>query len=153
MPAAYPCRMSTSRPLWVRTAARLALGAMLLFAGTSHLTFARDAFRAQVPTWVPLSVDFVVLASGVVEIILGIALIVLYRYRVWVGFIVAAFFIAIFPGNISQLVTHTDSFGLNTDTARFIRLLFQPLLVIWALWSSGAWAWLREWRRRRESSV
>ena len=126
---------------------------MLLFAGTSHLTFARDAFRAQVPTWVPLGVDFVVLASGVVEIILGLALIVLYRYRVWVGFIVAAFFIAIFPGNISQLVTHTDSFGLNTDAARFIRLLFQPLLVIWALWATGAWAWLREWRRRRESSV
>jgi uncharacterized membrane protein len=118
---------------------------MLLFAGTSHLTFARDAFQAQVPTWLPLDVDFVVVASGIVEIILGLALIVLYKYKVWVGWIVAAFFIAIFPGNVSQLVTHTDSFGLNTDATRFIRLLFQPLLVVWALWATGAW---RAWRAR-----
>ena len=137
---------------WPRTIARILLGATLLFAGTSHLTFARQAFRAQVPTWLPLDVDFVVVASGVVEILLGLALIVLYRYRVWVGWLVAAFFVAIFPGNISQLVTHTDSFGLNTDAARSVRLVFQPLLVVWALWSTGAWkAWRQRQRRSREA--
>jgi len=134
---------------WARTIARILLGATLLFAGTSHLTFAREAFRAQVPTWLPLEVDFVVVASGVVEILLGLALIVLFRYRVWVGWLVAAFFVAVFPGNISQLVTHTDSFGLNTDFSRTVRLLFQPLLVIWALWSTGAW---KAWRQRRQRS-
>ena len=138
--------MITSLP---RTIARVILGAVLLLAGTSHLTFAREAFVAQVPVWLPLPVDFVVVASGIVELALGLALIVLYKYKIWVGWVVAAFFVAIFPGNINQLVTHSDSFGLDTDAARFIRLLFQPLLVIWALWSTGAWKAWREWRKAR----
>ena len=117
-----------------------------MVAGISHLTTNREAFQAQVPEWLPLDVDFVVVASGVVEIALGLALIVLPRQRVLVGWITAAFFVAIFPGNISQFVTATDSFGLNTDLARGIRLLFQPLLVLWALWSTGAW---RAWRASR----
>ena len=54
------------------------------------------------------------------------------------GWLTAAFFVAIFPGNISQYLTATDAFGLDTDEARFTRLFFQPLLVIWALWSTGA---------------
>ena len=134
-----------NRATVLRTAFRMLLGAFLLFAGISHLTFNREAFLAQVPTWLPLDGDFVVVASGVVEVILGVALLALGRYRVQVGWIVAAFFIAIFPGNISQLVTHTNSFGLNTDLARAIRLLFQPVLVIWTLWSTGAWLAWREW--------
>jgi uncharacterized membrane protein len=141
--------MTTSLP---RTIARVILGAVLLLAGTSHLTFAREAFVAQVPVWLPLPVDFVVVASGIVELVLGLALIVLYKYRIWVGWIVAAFFVAIFPGNINQLVTHSDSFGLNTDAARFVRLLFQPLLVVWALWATGAWKAWREWRAARADS-
>jgi uncharacterized membrane protein len=94
-------------------------------------------FQAQVPPWVPLSPDFVVLASGVVEIALGLALISLQRRRE-VGIATALFFIAIFPGNISQFVNHIDAFGLDSDRARAIRLLFQPLLVLWALWSTTA---------------
>lgn len=132
----------------LRTVARIALGAFLLTAGISHLTIARAAFQAQVPTWLPLDRDFVVIASGIVEITLGISVIALSRYRVIVGWIVALFFLAVFPGNISQLVTHTDSFGLNSDLARGIRLLFQPLLVVWALWSTGAW---HAWRTRRRA--
>lgn len=130
-----------------RTIARWLLGAALLFTGTGHLTFAREAFVAQVPQWIPLPVDVVVVASGIVEIALGLALLFLGRYRVAVGWIVAAFFVAIFPGNIEQFVRGTDAFGLTTDLARGIRLLFQPLLVIWALWSTGAW---KAWRERRQ---
>lgn len=129
-----------------RTLARWLLGAALVFTGTAHLTFARDAFVAQVPAWLPLPVDVTVVASGIVEITLGLALLVLGRWRVAVGWIVAAFFVAIFPGNIEQFVRGTDAFGLDTDLARGIRLLFQPLLVIWALWSTGAW---KAWRTRR----
>ena len=132
-----------------RTLARWLLGAALVFTGTAHLTFARDAFVAQVPAWLPLPVDVTVVASGVVEIALGLALLVLGRWRVAVGWIVAAFFVAIFPGNIEQFVRGTDAFGLDTDLARGIRLLFQPLLVIWALWSTGAW---KAWRTRRRGS-
>jgi uncharacterized membrane protein len=131
-----------------RTVGRIALGAMLAFAGITHLTVAREAFQAQVPEWLPLDKDFVVLASGAVEITLGSALVALPKQRVAVGLIVAAFFVAIFPGNISQLTTRTDSFGLNSDLSRGIRLLFQPLLVIWALWSTGAWKAWRESRKR-----
>lgn len=133
-----------------RTIARWMLGVGLIFTGTGHLTFARETFVAQVPQWIPLPVDLVVLASGVVEIALGLALLVLARHRVAIGWIVAAFFVAIFPGNIEQFVRGTDAFGLTTDLARGIRLLFQPLLVIWALWSTGAWKAWRERRRRRE---
>jgi uncharacterized membrane protein len=127
----------------VQTLARVLLGAMLLFTGTGHLTFARQDFAAQVPAWVPFSTDFVVLASGVVELILGLALVFLASRRVAVGLIVAAFFIAVFPGNISQYMTQAPAFGLDTDTKRLVRLFFQPVLVAWALWSTGAWAWLR----------
>ena len=122
-----------------RTIGRLAFGAALLFAGTTHLTVAREEFQAQVPEWVPLDPDLVVLGSGVVEIALGAALVALPKQRVPVGLAAAAFFIAIFPGNISQFVTHTDAFGLNSDTARGVRLLFQPLLVLGVLWGTAAW--------------
>ena len=134
---------SSNRRSVARTAGRLLLGAFLLLAGISHLTVSRVAFRAQVPRWVPIDADFVVISSGIVEITLGLALLLLVRRRVIVGVIVAVFFLLVFPGNISQLVTHTDSFGLNTDLARGIRLLFQPLLVVWALWSTGAWTAIR----------
>lgn len=127
---------------------RVLLGAALLFAGIGHLSWARDEFQAQVPSWFPLDADLVVLASGVVEVLLGASLVALPRYRVVIGWATAAFFVVIFPGNIAQFVEGKDGFGLDTDAARATRLLFQPLLVVWALWSTGAWA---ELRRRRSA--
>ena len=124
---------------YLKVAARFLLGAALIYAGISHLTFARTEFQAQVPPWLPFDADFVVLASGVVEITLGLALLSVFRRSPLIGWIVAGFFLAIFPGNISQFLTQTDAFGLNSDQARLIRLFFQPLLMIWALWSTGAW--------------
>jgi uncharacterized membrane protein len=121
----------------IRKATQILLGATLIYTGTLHLTTSRMEFQAQVPPWVPFSPDFVVLASGVVEIALGLALISLQRRRE-VGIATALFFIAIFPGNISQFVNHIDAFGLDSDRARAIRLIFQPLLVLWALWSTTA---------------
>lgn len=140
---------STRRGI-ARRAARVALGAFLAFAGTGHLTFARDSFQGQVPEWMPLDKDVVVVASGFVEVALGTALIFARRRRTAVGWVVAAFFVAVFPGNISQLVNHNDSFGLDTDVKRWLRLPFQPVLVIWALWSTGAW---RAWRSSRTTTV
>ena len=131
-----------------RTVGRIALGAVLLLAGTSHLTFAREEFAAQVPPWVPVDTDAVVVGSGLVELALGGALVALPKHRATVGWLTAAFFVAIFPGNISQLVTRTDAFGLDSDRARAVRLVFQPLLVLWALWSTGAW---KAWRESRVS--
>ncbi len=121
----------------IRKATQILLGATLIYTGTLHLTTSRMEFQAQVPPWVPLSPDFVVLASGVVEIALGLSLLSLQK-RSEVGIATALFFIAIFPGNISQFVNEIDAFGLDSDRARAIRLLFQPLLVLWALWSTTA---------------
>lgn len=122
-----------------RRVAQIALGGALALAGAGHLTFAREEFRAQVPPWLPLDEDFVVVASGVVELGLAGALLLARRRRVPVGWVVAAFFVAIFPGNIAQLTTGTDGFGLDSDGARAVRLLFQPVLIAWALWSTQAW--------------
>jgi uncharacterized membrane protein len=130
-----------------RTVGRVGLGLILLTAGISHLTFARKEFVAQVPEWVPVDDDVVVLGSGVAEISLGAALVALPSRRVPVGWLVATFFVAIFPGNISQYVTRTSAFGLRTDRDRFVRLFFQPVLVLWALWSTGAITALRASRR------
>ena len=131
---------------FVKGFARIALGIALGYAGFTHLTSSRLEFQAQVPNWVPFSADFVVLASGVVEIVLGLALLFLVKYQVQVGWVVAAFFVAIFPGNISQYVNGIDAFGLDTDRARLVRLFFQPLLVAWALWATGAWRAVRRAR-------
>lgn len=120
----------------IRKLAQVILGAALIAAGSSHLGSNRQEFQAQVPTWLPLDPDFVVIASGIVEIILGISLLTLWRYRTQVGLTVAVFFILIFPGNINQYVNQIDAFGLDSDRERLIRLFFQPLLVLWAYWST-----------------
>ena len=132
----------------VRKGFQVFLGAALMYAGITHLTTSRQEFQAQVPTWLPLDADFVVIASGIVEIVLGLWLISGFKAPI-AGTVTALFFIAIFPGNISQWVTQTDAFGLNTDEARLIRLFFQPLLVIWALYSTGAIAWLKTLRSKK----
>ncbi|MFC6749699.1 hypothetical protein [Deinococcus aquaticus] len=127
-----------------RTLARVLLGSFMMFAGVGHMTFLRRDFQAQVPMWLPLDKDFVVLASGVVEVGFGAALLALPRQRRTVGWVLAAFFVAIFPGNVSQYLTHQSAFGLDTDGKRLGRLFFQPVLIALALWSTGAWP-----RRRR----
>lgn len=121
-----------------RTVARIPLGLALTFAGVSHLWFSRTDFRAQVPDWVGLDKDFVVIVSGLAEIALGVALLVVRRRRALIGLAVGLFFIAVFPGNISQFVDGHDAFGLDSDSARRNRLFFQPLLVAWAWWSTAA---------------
>ncbi|MGV8876612.1 MAG: DoxX family membrane protein [Rhodoglobus sp.] len=152
-PAAHPQQSAPSRTSRIgRRVGRIALGAALVFAGIGHLTFARADFQGQVPDWQPFDPDFVVVASGVVEIALGAALIVARKQRWIVGWVVAAFFVAIYPGNISQLVNHVDSLGLDTDVKRWIRMPFQPVLVAWALWSTGAWRTWRAWRRTRRAA-
>ena len=130
---------------YIKVLLQIGLGFGLFFAGISHLTTARAEFQAQVPTWLPLDADFVVIASGIVEISLGLGLLVLWTQlpRKLIGLAAALFFIAIFPGNLSQWVNGISAFGLDTDQARFTRLFFQPVLVVWALISTNAYRLLR----------
>jgi uncharacterized membrane protein len=132
-----------------RTVARCVLGLALFVAGVGHLTAQRVEFQAQVPPWFPVDADLVVVVSGVVEILLGVALVVAGSRAAPVGVATAVFFVVIFPGNVAQFVEQRDAFGLDSDTERFVRLWFQPLLVVWALWSTGGWRWLRSRARSR----
>lgn len=127
----------------MRATARWVLALGLAFAGVNHFTNSQS-FQAQVPPWMPWP-GAVIAVSGVVEVALAVALLALPRWRPHIGWIVAAFFVLVFPGNVSQFITQTSAFGLDTDLARGIRLLFQPVLVAWALWCTGAW---RAWRGR-----
>jgi uncharacterized membrane protein len=120
-----------------QNAARIALGLMLVGAGTSHLTVARKEFQVQVPDWVPVDKDTTVILSGIAEIALGATIIALKKDRVPVGIGAAAFFAAVFPGNIAQYKNRRSAFGLDTDEKRFARLFFQPVLMAWALWGGG----------------
>jgi uncharacterized membrane protein len=131
-----------------QTIFRILLALFLVFAGFSHLTFYRIDFQAQVPDWIPLSKDLVVVLSGVVEIALGLILLFWKKQRVNIGWGLAIFFILVFPGNVAQYLDGKDAFGtLNSDQARLIRLFFQPVLIAWALWSTGAW---QSWRNSKK---
>ena len=134
--------------MWFKAVGRVVLALVLMGAGIGHFINTAE-FAAQVPPWMP-NPEAVIYVSGVVEIALAIALIALPRQRILVGWLTAALCIIIFPGNISQFMTQTDAFGLESDVARFIRLLFQPVLVVLALWSTGAW---QHFRRSRAATV
>ena len=129
-----------------RTLARITLGGLMVGAGVLHLTAAREEFQAQVPPWFPADADIVVVGSGVVEIALGASLLALPRQRRLTGLALAAFYVAVFPGNIAQWLHERDGFGLDTDAKRFGRLFFQPVLIALSLWCTNA---LRPRRRGR----
>lgn len=140
--------MTTDRSTRIRTVARVLLGVVLVVAGVAHLTSSRTEFQAQVPDWVGLDKDLVVILSGIVEIALGAALLVVRRRRALLGLAAGLFFVAVFPGNVSQYVDGDSAFGLDTDGARLTRLFFQPVLVAWAWWSTDAWSLVRARLRR-----
>lgn len=138
-------RNEINKPGSGQTIVLIILGLFLILAGTGHLSFSRTAFSAQVPPWLPMNPDLVVVLSGIVEILLGAFLILLVKQRVRMGWIVAAFFVLVFPGNIAQLVEHRNAFGLDSDLKRWLRLPFQFVLIFLALWSTGAW---QKWREK-----
>ncbi|CAC9975933.1 DoxX family protein [Flavobacterium panici] len=123
---------------------RVLLGLFMITAAIGHFTFQRADFQAQVPNWVPLDKDLVVILSGVVEIALGLSMLFLTKYKVFVGIALAVFYVLVFPGNIAQYLNQTPAFGLDTDQARLIRLFFQPVLIFLTLWSTGAIGYFRK---------
>jgi uncharacterized membrane protein len=142
----YLCvRKEMNKPSPVQTTVCILLGLFLILAGTGHLTFSRNVFSAQVPAWLPMNPDLVVVLSGIVEILLGTSLTLLVKQRMQLGWVVAAFFLIVFPGNIAQLVDHRNAFGLDSDLKRWLRLPFQFILIFLALWSTGAW---QKWRSK-----
>ena len=123
---------------------RILLGIFMITAAFGHFTFQRQDFQAQVPNWMPLDKDFVVILCGIVEIALGLSMLFLTKYKVQVGIALAVFYVLVFPGNIAQYLNGTSAFGLDTDQARLIRLFFQPVLIFLALWSTGGVGYFRK---------
>jgi glutathione peroxidase-family protein/uncharacterized membrane protein len=121
----------------LKTIMRLLIGGAMVFAAVAHFTFARGEFQAQVPNWLPLGKDLVVILSGIAELALGLAVLFATKWRKQAGYALALFYVLIFPGNIAQYINHINAFGLDTDQARLIRLFFQPVLILWALYSTG----------------
>ena len=124
----------------VKTVLRIILGAFMLYAGIGHLSFLKEEFYAQVPQWITSDrglMDVIVIVSGIVEITLGLLMIIGRKFKLKTGLLLALFFILIFPGNINQYVNSISAFGLDTDQKRLIRLFFQPVLILWALWTTG----------------
>jgi uncharacterized membrane protein len=141
----YRPRITTTR---FQKTARIILGLFMVTAGIGHLSFQRLAFQGQVPEWIPISKDLTVVLSGILEIFLGLAIIFWKKQRTNTGIALAIFYLLVFPGNIAQYLNHTSAFGLDTDAKRLARLFFQPVLVLWALWSTGALGYLRKKTRR-----
>ena len=123
----------------------------MVIAGVGHLTYQRKEFQAQVPDWVPVSKDITVISSGFVEIALGVCLIFWRKERVKMGLVLALFYVLVFPGNIAQYLGHKNAFGLDTDEKRLVRLFFQPVLILWALWSTGALQQLSDLAKRHRA--
>ena len=117
---------------------RILLGIFMITAAIGHFTFQRTDFQAQVPNWVPVDKDLVVILSGIAEIALGVGMIFITRYKVQIGIALALFYVVVFPGNIAQYLNGTSAFGLDTDLSRLVRLFFQPVLIFLSLWSTGA---------------
>ena len=125
---------------------RILLGLIMLYIGVAHLSFRRIEFQAQVPTWLTTDkdlMDLVVLISGYVEIAFGVLMIFGKKLKVKTGIALGVFYILIFPGNINQYINEIDSLRLDSENKRLIRLFFQPLLVLWAFWSTGALEYLK----------
>lgn len=139
--------MTENKTTTLQNILRIILGLFMVLAAIGHFTYQRAEFQAQVPNWIPLSKDSVVLLSGLVEISLGLSMIFWTSQKIRVGIVLAVFYLLIFPGNIAQYLNHTNAFGLDTDKARLIRLFFQPVLMLWALWSTGALAYVVKKRK------
>ena len=109
----------------------------MLVAGIGHLV-ATDELLGQTPTWLPFREELV-WVSGLIEIGFAVALVAWRSRRREVGWALALYYLAVFPGNVYQAVNGTTTFGLDTDAERWLRLTFQPVLIAVALWSTGTW--------------
>ena len=131
----------------VRTAMRIAMAIFYLAAGLLHVG-TPEKFLPIVPDWVPQP-DLVIVATGVCEISGALALMTT-RLRKLAGIMLALYAVCVFPANIKHAIDHIDLPGLPSSWWYHApRLAFQPVLVWWALWCSGAIDWPFPARKRR----
>lgn len=115
----------------LRTAARIALAALMGAAGAMH--FLRPELYMQImPPYLPLHLELVLL-SGVLEILGGAGLLV-PRFRRAAGLGLMALLVAVFPANV-HMALHPEIFGLS-PVLLWLRLPLQGVLIAWAWWVS-----------------
>lgn len=128
--------LSLGRPVDARRAARRGLGLALAVAGGAHFAMPTP-FLQHLPGWVPAA-GALVAATGVLEILLGAALLTRDpRRRHVAGLVTAAYLVAVFPANVYVAVAGIDVAGQPGGLYPWIRLPLQALFVAWALWSTS----------------
>lgn len=122
-----------------RTCMRLAMAITMVVFGVDHL-LTPERYLAMVESWLP-SAEAIVALTGYCEIAGGMGLLIPVLQR-WAGLMLAAYFIAVFPANIHNALYGLDAQGLpSAELYYWVRLLFQPLAVWWALYCVGAICW------------
>ena len=126
------------------------LAAAYLVVGIIHLR-SPDAFMPIMPDWVPFPRE-TVLVTGVCEIAGAVALLI-PRLRWWAGVMLAAYAVCVFPANIKHAVEGVAVGGTALGAWYHVpRLLFQPVIVWWALFAGGVTDWPFSGRQRAETS-
>ena len=126
----------TRHSLTLRARWRTALAAGMAVAGVMHFATPLP-FVQHLPAIIPMR-EAVIYASGVVEIALGLALLGPSRWRPYVGILLAAFLVAVFPGNLYVAVAGVAVDGQPGGIYPWLRLPFQALFIWLALWSTHA---------------
>ena len=108
------------------------LSLAMILAGVSHFTMTAT-YEAIVPAYLPAALALVYI-SGVIEILLGIALQVPSMRRM-AGWGMIALFIAVLPANINQAMHNLQPPGLEmSQNMLWIRIAMQFVLIAWAWW-------------------
>jgi uncharacterized membrane protein len=123
---------------------RWIIAALYVAAGIAHL-WAPEALLAITPSWVPLAPQ-VIMLTGLFELAASVALIT-RPLRWWAGVTMALYALCVWPANFKHALEGIDLPHMtNSWLYHGPRLAFQPVIIWWALYCSGAIDW--PWRRR-----
>jgi uncharacterized membrane protein len=137
--------MEQSNQEKARAVMRWLMAAFYIAAGTGHL-IRPEAFLPIVPDFVPLPRE-TILITGLCELAGAVALLT-PRLRKLAGIMLALYALGVWPANIKHALEGIDLPPIpDTWWYHGPRLAFQPVLMWWALFCSGAIDW--PWRRKK----
>lgn len=106
----------------------------LVFFGLSHF-YKQDELILMLPDFIPFP-EFIIFITGIIEITLAVGLLFPTTRRLS-GILIAVYFIAVLPANIYKAVNTVEISGtLSNDTVAWLRIFFQPIFIVWALYCS-----------------
>jgi len=129
----------------VRAVMRWILAAFYSAAGIAHLVVP-EKLLAITPSWVPFAAQ-VIFVTGLCELAGSVAL-VTKPLRWWAGVAMAAYALCVWPANLKHAVDGIElPYVTNSWFYHGPRLVFQPVIIWWALYCSGVIDW--PWPRRK----